>query len=341
MRTLLFLCSILISLSSFALTLKSNAPKRYEVQHGDTLWLIANRYLEHPWEWRALWQANPKIKNPNLIYPGAILELAYTNQKPYIRVLSNGTIKLSPHVRVSANDDPVPPIPLADIKPFLNASLVLNSNLLRNAAFVVGFTGEHLIGGQGDEVYVKNLYPPKNLPEGTTVSYAIYRPSGKLYDSKTKEFLGYNATLVGNAEYLRGTDPATVILTDITEGIRLEDRLLPNTHPEFDFNFLPQTPLSKVEGSIINLLGDFTRGSVGLVAVLDRGRNANLHPGDVLAIYKRGHVIQNPHNPKDCIHIPSERIGEVMIFRTFSRTSFALVMRSIGEVKPKDLISNP
>ena len=84
-----------------ALTLRSDAPARYVVQPGDTLWQIANRYLIHPWEWKTLWHANPQIKNPDRLYPGAVIVLRYHQQKPYLTVLSNGIVKLSPHVRTS------------------------------------------------------------------------------------------------------------------------------------------------------------------------------------------------------------------------------------------------
>src|SRR3989338_6653180 len=96
MRYLWLLIALLLTNPTQALTLRDQAPKRYVVQRGDTLWTIASRYLKRPWEWKSLWHANPQIQNPNRLYPGAVLVLRFANNQPYLHVLSNGTVKLSP-----------------------------------------------------------------------------------------------------------------------------------------------------------------------------------------------------------------------------------------------------
>ncbi len=343
MRYVLCLLGFLCSFVSQALTLRTDAPTRYVVKEGDTLWEIANRYLAYPWEWKDLWRANPNIKNPNRLYPGAILELTYHQQHPYLRVLSNGTIKLSPYMRPMPIDNPIPPIPLSDIRPFLNGSVVLDRDTLTNAPFVVAFTNEHMLGSQGEEVYVKNLCPrpPSARPPGTTVSYAIYRQAGEYRDPEKNCSLGFKTVLIGYAELVKGCDPATIVLTDIVQGVKLSDRVMPNNYPDFNFSFLPKTPARRVFGSIIDLPGDYTQGAVGLVVVINRGKDAGLQAGDVLGIYSDGVSTSNTNCPPECVALPPERVGELMVFRTFTHTSFALVVRSIRAVKPKDKVTNP
>ncbi|WP_232024027.1 LysM peptidoglycan-binding domain-containing protein [Sulfurivermis fontis] len=41
----------------------------HTVVRGDTLWAIAERYLDDPWRYKELAQLS-RIKNPDLIYPG-------------------------------------------------------------------------------------------------------------------------------------------------------------------------------------------------------------------------------------------------------------------------------
>lgn len=341
MRILLLIIFTLASFSTHAVLLHDSYPKKYVVKHGDTLWSIANQYLKKPWEWKSLWRANPQIKNPNRLYPGAILVLDFYKSTPYLKVLSNGTIKLSPAMRPMPLENAVPPIHLSDIKPFLNSSLIIDHDFLVNAPYVLAYSGERLLGGQGDEIYVKNLKPNPQLPAGVTISYALFRQGGPYIDPINDQILGYKASLVGYGELLRKGEPATLLLTTINEGIRLGDRVMPNNQPEFNLYFEPQAPSMPVTGSIIELPGDYTQGATGLVAVLNRGQDAALKPGDVLGVFSKARVVRDPVDLNQTVTLPKERIGEVMVFRSFSHTSFALVVRSIRTIHLGDTVGNP
>lgn len=339
---ILFIAVLLISnLPSFAIDLRNDYPKRYVVKHGDTLWSIANQYLRKPWEWKSLWYANPQIKNPNRLYPGAILVLDFNKKRPYLRVLSNGTIKLSPSHRPTPADDAIPPIHLSDIRPFLDSSLVLDRDFLEAAPYVVAYSGERLLGGQGDEVYVKNLRLHRPAPDGTTRTYAIFRQEGAYIEPVTERLLGFKASIIGYAELLQESKPAKLLLTSIYKGVRLADRVMRNNQPDFNLYFEPQAPNMPVRGTIIDLPGNFTQGATGLVAVLDRGKDYGLKPGDVLGIFSKARVVRDPVQRDQTITLPKERIGEVMVFRSFTHTSFALVVRSTRAVHIRDYVGNP
>src|SRR5215216_6344298 len=61
---------------SAPLTIKPDAPDRYVVVPGDTLWGISQRYTDSPWRWPELWNMNKdQIRNPHLIYPGYVIIL--------------------------------------------------------------------------------------------------------------------------------------------------------------------------------------------------------------------------------------------------------------------------
>lgn len=345
MRFILFIFFFFLSSLNYALSLRSDAPERYVVQPGDTLWNIASRYLNNPWEWKALWHANPKIKNPNRLYPGAVLVLAYSKDKPYIKVLSNGTIKLSPNVRPLPLDEAIPAIPLTDIKPFLNESLVLDQDVVSRAPYIVALIGERMIGGQGDEAYVQGLHPSRKLPAGGIPAYSIFRGGKNYVDPKTKELLGYRADLVGYAELIAGGDPATILLTSINEGVKVQDSVLINNSPEFNLYFEPKAPRYRVRGFIIDMPNGMPNGNVqeavGGVAVISLGARDGLEAGDVLGIYRDSGKVSDPKNKLFPIRLPPERIGEVMVFRVFTKTSFALIVRSTRAVYLLNYVINP
>lgn len=345
MRYFLLIFCFLLTTTLHALSLKENAPHQYTVQQGDTLWSISNHYLKKPWEWKSLWHANPQIKNPNHLYPGAVLTLDYYQNKPYLKVLSNGTIKLSPNLRPGHLGEIVPPIPLGDIKPFLNESLILDEDVLSRAPYIIGLIGEHYLGGQGDEAYVRGLHSSTEMPEGGTIAYSILRGGRNYTDPKTNELLGYKANLVGYAELIAGGEPATVLLTSINAGIQKGDKVLINNSPEFELAFEPATPSGTVNGTIIEMPAGMpsgtSQGAVGHVIVLNIGTQAGLQAGDVLGIYGKTRIVTDPKNRLIGIKLPPERIGEAMVFRPFTKTSFALVIRSTRPVYLLDTVTNP
>jgi hypothetical protein len=73
---------------------KEDAPLRYVVKRGDTLWDIANQFLLDPWQWPEIWVVNEQVANPHLIYPGDILVLAWRDGRPRLERAADGGLRV-------------------------------------------------------------------------------------------------------------------------------------------------------------------------------------------------------------------------------------------------------
>src|SRR6202048_3987473 len=85
--------------SGGAPALNPNAPDSYVVKRGDTLWGISKVFLRDPWYWPEIWQVNPQVQNPHLIYPGDTLRLVFVDGRPQIQLERGDAAVVSPRVR--------------------------------------------------------------------------------------------------------------------------------------------------------------------------------------------------------------------------------------------------
>lgn len=338
-KLLLSLCAIL--LASFAMAapeLRNDHPSHYIVKPGDTLWDISATFLENPWEWPHLWRGNSHIENPHLIYPGDELVLHMYNNQPALEVNGDGTgrvVKLSPRVRAHALDDAVPPIPLSEIKPFLNESQILTQAQLENSPYIVAQAGEHMIGATGDKIYASAITSNQHK------TFTIYRPDGVYQDPDTKEVLGYAGLHIGDAHLLRPGDPATLRLNAVKQEVRIGDLLCPLASGHETTNFIPKPPNVTVNGKILAVIGGVTEIGPHNVVVINRGQRNGLKQGDVLAVHRTGRRIMDPMQKNKALTLPNERSGEMMVFRTFDKVSYALVVRATHPIHIFDTVTHP
>ncbi|WP_341919168.1 LysM peptidoglycan-binding domain-containing protein, partial [Hydrocarboniphaga effusa] len=134
--------------------LRPDAPLTYTVQRGDTLWSIANRYLLDPWQWPEIWIVNGQVANPHLIYPGDVLQLSVVDGRPQLGLAVE---RLSPQIRESSIEGAIPTIPLDAIRDFLRGPRLVTPEQLAAAPYLLAFVDDHLIGGEGNLIYAKNL----------------------------------------------------------------------------------------------------------------------------------------------------------------------------------------
>lgn len=319
-------------------TLQPNHPERYVVVEGDTLWDIASRFLKDPWLWPEIWHVNPEIDNPHLIYPGDVIRLVYVDGRPQLRIeRGRPTVKLSPEVRATPLRRAIPTIPLDAIRQFLTEPRVVSDEELDAAPYLVQSAGEHLVAAAGNRIYVRGV------ADESQSRFTVVRKGEVYTDPDTGEVLGREALFVGDAAVERFGDPATMQITRSKSEARIGDRLLPAVGENFDASFQPRAPAQEVHGRIIAVLGGVSQIGQHQVVVVNRGQREGMEPGHVLAVYQKGATVMDTvtEDPDDTVTLPDERAGVMMVFRTFEKVSYGLIMRATTNMHVLDVVRNP
>jgi hypothetical protein len=122
--------------------------------------------------------------------------------------------------------------------------------------------------------------------------------------------------------------------------VQIGDRVMPTEERRVDANFFPSAPDVEVEGELISVFGGVTQVGQYDVVVLNRGERENVEVGNILAIYKRG-ALARDRIAKETIRLPSERAGLLMVFRTFEKLSYGLVLVTERALSVGDEVKNP
>lgn len=312
---------------------REDAPLRYVVKKGDTLWGIAGRYLLEPWQWPEIWYVNDQVANPHLIYPGDVLTLVWRDGRPMV-VRDDNVEYLSPQIREVPLDQAIPTVPLDAIRDFLRSPRLVTAEQMRDAPYVLGFADPHLIEGAGAEVYVKNM------PANALYRYDGVRLGEKYVDPDTREVLGWEAIPVADMEVHRPGKPASVLIARSYRETRAGDRLIEPQAESFDTNFYPKPANPALAGRIISVFDGVSQIGQYQVVTLSRGKRNGLEPGHVLSVYQTGRDTRDPYSGKR-VALPELFAGTVMVFKVEDRVSFALVMDAQREMHVYDRVRGP
>ena len=341
--------------------LAPNAPDSYTVVRGDTLWRISGIFLRSPWRWPELWGMNlNEIKNPHRIYPGQVLYLDKSNGRARLSTRRPGsgepaTVRVSPRIRSeSLSDSAIPPISMQDIEAFLAEPLIVDEATFARAPRIVATPENRVLLSLGDRAYARGSYGSStdgaslSLAAGKPRNFRVFRNAVPLKDPSTGEVIAYEAQYVGKAYLVReegrvavqpvptantsaapATElvPATIDIVQAKEEMRVGDRLLPEPPREFS-NYVPRAPGSTQAGQIVSVYGNaVTFASQNQVVAINRGREHGMENGHVLALLRdTNQIVDKTDESRPTMRLPGERNGLMMVFRTFDKVSYAVVL---------------
>jgi hypothetical protein len=352
------------------LVLKADAPDRYVVVPGDTLWGISTRYTDSPWRWPELWGMNrEQIQNPHLIYPGMVLLLdrargtlsiagvpsgtqpgAPSGAQPgapsgpgtAAGAPPSGTTRLAPRARAeSLTDQQIPSIPPSAIEPFLSRPLVIEPDGLAKAPTIVATEKDRVILAAGNTAYVRGI------ADAGEETWYVFRQGAPLVDPDTQRTLAYEAIYLGTAQVTRPGNPATIVLTSAVQEVNAGDKLVAAGPPQ-PMNYAPHAPSADLRGRVLRIYGSVGRvGEAGPLQIIsiNRGRADGIEVGHVLALHSLGGAVRDTTKALGAsdalIKLPDERAGISFVFRVFDRVSYALVMHVTRPISPLDVVRTP
>jgi hypothetical protein len=340
-------------------TIRENSPTQYTVVEGDTLWDIAGMFLEEPWLWPEVWQINPQIEDPDLIYPGDVIELAYVDGNPVLR-LSRGTapegvrtVRLSPQVRreTLTGPNPIAAIALDEISAYLSGNSIVSEAAFESAPYVLGGRERRGLLAAGDDVLARGTWS-----DGVAV-YDIVRRGRDLEDPDSEEILGVEAVLVGTATLARSDDDQAVLaITTNEQEIRAGDRLLPRLNVALSESYLPTPPAFAVDAAIVSIGTGRQIGGTYDTLVINVGANDRIAVGQLLTVQDSPEVFDDQIGKRSAwqrlkhafgaersneVTFSGENAAQILIYRVFDDASLGLVLDSNRDVRLNDRVVTP
>jgi lysM domain protein len=380
--TLLCAAGLAISAPAFsaALKVRPDAPTRYVVKQGDTLWGISGKYLYRPWQWSRLWGANrSKIRNPDRIYPGQVLVLRYVNGRPRLSVERGAggdipLVKLSPRMREVSSGYGIQAVNVNFYRMFMQHPQVIDQMQTQHAPRLVEGPDSRLIYSKGERVYAYEITEPGR--------YLVYRARKDITDPETKKYLGQEVVFSGIVATLPGTNSALdsrtredaealpnneyytrlhpmlkvptqtaqpMVVEEAVSEIRKGDYLLKLEDGGDSFNMMPHAPSQHIDAKVVSIFDGISEAGQFQTITLNKGSAHGLEKGTVLSLYKRSRQVKmDMQKGKDgsrsvvkYLSIPAEEAGLAMVYRVSQNLASAIILESKTNISIGDTASEP
>lgn len=307
--------------------LRSDHPDEYVVQPGDTLWDISDMFLIRPWEWPAIWQANPQVENPHLIFPGDVLNLRYLDGRPALMVE-----RRSPQIRVLDEKDAITAIPLSALEGFLRYPRMIDAEEFDDLPYVVGIEQDRMSAFTGMKFYARGLDAPVGAEVVVAMPNYVYQNSRREHtrerhlrrslipryagdthrpkyrsdsllvrgirslDNKDYPIIGYEMFEMARARVLKQADEVAILqVTESRREIDVGFYILPVDDYVYDENFYPRALDDIPSHAHVLDMFEITPGAAHHnIVMLDIGTRHGVQPGHVFAAFRPGREIADP-----------------------------------------------
>jgi hypothetical protein len=302
----------------------------YTVKKGDTLWDISEMFWDDPFKWPELWELNPFIMNPHLIYPDETLNMTLRIRKPQTPRVETETIIQAKNEDVTT---PKPPKLLYSRDDAHGA--FVSQDMIRETGVILDAEEGQVLMGERDKVYVK-FSPSRTTKVGD--KFTIIDDKGEIIHPRTGEIIGHKVNILGSLKISKkgnGLYEAIIVQSnkEILKGAQLMDFIEPTK----------EVVLKKAETPVDGLIL-FTPEDKELIGtldtvVIDAGDNDGLEAGHVLYIFREGKEIPDL-NSGLTLYTPMRKLGTMVIVETQDNTSTALITMSKSTILKGDMVKS-
>lgn len=286
----------------------------HTVVRGDTLWDISEAYLGTPWVWPTIWKENPRVANPNRIYPGNRLWIAPGE----MRQLSDAEAASLGQPPASSGDASSQPTGIL-VVPGIDQIDFIDAQRLETAGALLG-------SPEREKMLSANRRAWVGLGEGQVEvgdRFSIVREAEKVRDPETNKVLGYHVDKLGWLEVTKvDLESSEALIRESWGDILRGDRLVPLVEPSPEIGVRPST--TAVEGQLAMLPDNRTVTAHWDTVYLNRGTDHGLEVGNPIEVYEPGAIVRDEETKIDH-RMPDDVIANLIVITTQPETSVALV----------------
>ena len=301
----------------------------YTVQKGDTLWDLAQKFSDTPWQWPELWKENNQIANPHRIYPGERIRL-------YRRRDAHGYGEDSQGGKKPVEDGLV----MTKMIDFQYAAIerigFIRKEPVSSHGTIFKVEGQKEMISTGDLVYIR---PAKDFSLEPGNKYTIYRTLKPINDRQTNKFIGIQHYLAGAVEItLKRPDFVLGRVVAAYRPVKVGDLLMPfhRRLPRIEMQDSPQG----LQCQIIEAEEHTAMFGESTIAFINKGEQEGVAPGQLYWIFKQEKYRINPEDKYDVTLTPV-LLGELLVLHTEKTTATVMITDSRQPMHAGDKVAAP
>jgi hypothetical protein len=301
----------------------------YVIRPGDSLSKVSKRFFNNPLLWPRLWELNPYIDNPNLIYPGDVLSLKPAPPK----VPTLPVVKITPEVKVKTVKAIEPPPPVFFYSRAGGEGFILPDEW-EHMGTIISSEPPKILLDKGDIVYA-NVGSDDGVQPGD--KFTIFRSSKPVLHPLTGRRVGYKVAILGEIEILEvlGKKMSSAKITysyrEITRGARIRP-LEP-----FVKEVVLKKGVQETHGYVVATLNNIELSGRGDIVYIDVGQEEGIVPGNTFSIYKLPRRAFDPDAGGEVV-IPGALLGKLVVLNVQKEAATGIIIESARQIERGDVV---